>query len=108
MAVGGHDLRRDAHAASFMPLISVIIPMKNAEAYVRAATESVLAQRDVELETIVVDDGSSDRSADVVRGIGDPRVRVVPGPQKGISAAFNAGLSVAKGEFLARCDADDL
>ena len=91
-----------------MTLVSVIIPMRNAEPYVRAAVESVLAQKDVELEVIVVDDGSTDRSADIVRGIGDPRVRVIPGPRKGISASFNAGLADAKGEFLARCDADDL
>ena len=91
-----------------MPLVSVIIPMKNAARFVRAAVESVLAQADVELEIIVIDDGSSDRSAEIVRGIDDPRVRIIPGPRKGISAAFNAGLADAKGEFLARCDADDL
>ena len=91
-----------------MPLISVIIPMRNAEPFVKAAVESVLAQGDAELEVIVIDDGSTDRSAEVVRSIGDSRVRVVPGPQKGISAAFNTGLTEARGECLARCDADDL
>jgi glycosyltransferase involved in cell wall biosynthesis len=54
-----------------MPLISVIIPMRNAEPFVKAAVESVLAQEDVELEVIVIDDGSTDRKADVVRSIGD-------------------------------------
>jgi glycosyltransferase involved in cell wall biosynthesis len=91
-----------------VPLISVIIPMRNAEAYALPAVGSVLAQRDVEIEVIVIDDGSTDRSALLVRSIDDSRVHIVPGPQKGISAAFNAGLNEAKGEFLARCDADDL
>ena len=91
-----------------MPLISVIIPMKNAEPFISSAIESVLNQSGVELEVIVIDDGSTDRSTDVVRSIDDPRVRMVAGPRSGISAAFNAGLAEAKGEFLARCDADDL
>lgn len=90
-----------------MPQISVIMPMRNAEWFVRASAESVLAQRDVNLELIVVDDGSTDRSATVVREIGDARVRIIDGPKRGISAAFNAGLAVATGEYLARCDSDD-
>jgi glycosyltransferase involved in cell wall biosynthesis len=90
-----------------MPTVSVIIPMKNAAEFVRAAVESVLHQA-VDLEVVVVDDGSTDGSGDVVRAIGDPRVRVIPGPQQGIAAAFNAGLAAATGEFVARCDADDL
>jgi len=91
-----------------MSLISVIIPMKNAEPYVREALESVLAQENVELEVVVVDDGSNDRSVEVVRSIEDPRIRIVPGPLKGIAAAFNAGLAEARGTFVARCDADDI
>jgi glycosyltransferase involved in cell wall biosynthesis len=91
-----------------LPLLSVIIPMRNAEPFVRAAVESVLTQEQVELEVIVVDDGSLDRSVQIVREIDDPRIRIIPGPRQGISAAFNAGLAAAKGEFLARCDADDL
>ena len=90
-----------------MPLISVIIPMKNAEPYVREAIESVLRQAEVELEVVVIDDGSTDRSAEIVRATGDPRVRIIPGPQQGIAAAFNAGLAAAQGTYLARCDADD-
>lgn len=82
--------------------------MRNAEPFVRSAIESVLAQTGVDLEIIVIDDGSTDRSAEVVRFINDPRVRLIPGPRRGISAAFNAGLAEAQGEFLARCDADDL
>ena len=91
-----------------MSLISLIIPMKNAEPFVREAVESVLKQEGVELEVIVVEDGSTDHSEAVVRSIGDARIRIIPGPQKGIAAAFNAGLAQAKGEFVARCDADDV
>jgi glycosyltransferase involved in cell wall biosynthesis len=81
--------------------------MRNAERFVRASAGSVLAQREVDLELIVVDDGSTDRSAAVVSDIGDDRVRLIKGPQRGISAAFNAGVGAAGGAYLARCDADD-
>lgn len=96
------------HVLPRTALVSVIIPMKNAEPYVREALESVLRQEDVEIEVIVVEDGSTDHSEAIVRGVGDPRVRIVPGPKRGIAAAFNAGLQEAKGEFTARCDADDV
>ena len=95
-----------------MQLVSVVMPMRNAERFVAESVRSLLAQAGqgmaFELEVIVVDDGSTDRSADVVRGVNDARVRIVRGPQRGISAAFNAGLAVARGQVLTRCDADDL
>lgn len=84
------------------------MPMRNAEAFVAAALRSVLGQAGVDLEIIVVDDGSTDGSVDAVRQINDARIRVIPGPQEGIAAAFNAGLSAARGTWLARCDADDV
>lgn len=88
-------------------LISVVMPMRNCEAFVREALESILSQNNVALEVVVVDDGSTDRSAEVVRAIDDPRIRLIPGPQQGIAAALNAGLAAARGEYFARCDADD-
>src|SRR5688572_28275653 len=90
-----------------MSLVSVIMPMRNARPFVADAVRSVLAQNSVELEIIVVDDGSTDGSGDIVRGMTDPRVRMVQGPEKGIAAAFNTGLAAARGDLLARCDADD-
>ena len=89
-------------------LVSVVMPMRNGERYVEPALRSILAQPNVDLEVVVVDDGSTDHSPDVVRGIGDARIRMVPGPRSGIAAALNAGLAAARGAFFARCDADDL
>lgn len=88
--------------------VSVLMPMRNAAPYVKAAIDSVLAYREGPLELIVMDDGSTDRSADVVRALGDPRIRLSAGPQRGISACLNAAWSQACGEVVMRCDADDL
>lgn len=91
-----------------MMRVSVLMPMRNAQRYVRPALDSILSQRDVDLEVVVIDDGSTDGSPDLVRQLGDPRVRLIAGPCGGISVALNRGLEVASGEFIARCDADDL
>lgn len=84
------------------------MPMHNAEPFVRAAVESVLSERRVALELIVVDDGSSDRSRELVCAMADPRVRLIGGPRRGVAAALNAGLAAMRGEIVMRCDADDL
>jgi glycosyltransferase involved in cell wall biosynthesis len=89
-------------------LISLLMPMRNAMPYVQTSLESVLLQDGVDLEVIVIDDGSTDDSAKMVRWMGDERIRLVPGPQQGISAALNCGLDAARGDLLCRCDADDL
>src|SRR5262249_30760912 len=91
-----------------MPLVSVLMPMHNAEPYVRAAVESVLSQQGVELELIIIDDHSKDRSGEVARCIQDPRIRILEGPGKGISAALNMAIDAARGDIVTRCDADDL
>jgi glycosyltransferase involved in cell wall biosynthesis len=82
--------------------------MRNAEAFVQAAIASVSKQQEMELEVVVVDNGSTDSSAAVVRSMGDGRVRLVPGPEGGIAATFNAALAAARGDIIVRCDADDL
>ena len=88
-------------------LISIIMPMRNAESYVREALTSLLRQPGVSLEVIVVDDGSTDRSAAIVREILDDRVKMIAGPCLGIAAALNTGLAAASGTYFCRCDADD-
>lgn len=88
------------------PLVSVIIPVYNAEQYVAQAIESVLVQNYRPLEIIAVDDGSTDESATVVKNFSS--VQYYFQSNGGISAARNRGIEQARGEFFAFLDADDL
>jgi hypothetical protein len=88
-------------------LVSVIIPVRNGEAFVVDAVESVLAQQDVRSELIVVDDGSTDRTPELLARFGG-RIVVHSQEGRGLSAARNAGLALARGELLVFLDADDL
>lgn len=88
------------------PLVSVIIPVFNGESFIAAAIESVLAQDYRPLELIVVDDGSTDKTRDIVRQI--PLATLLEQPHQGAGAARNAGVQASKGEFIAFLDADDL
>jgi glycosyltransferase involved in cell wall biosynthesis len=88
-----------------MPLVSVIIPAYNAEASLARAIRSVEAQTFRDFEVVVVDDGSTDGTADTARGFGS--VRYVRGSHKGEAGARNHGLEEATGELVAFVDADD-
>lgn len=87
--------------------ISVVIPAYNAEAYLGEALESVLAQEPTPSEVIVVDDGSTDLTANVAQGFGR-RVLLLKQENRGIGAARNAGAAATSGRLLAFLDADDL
>ena len=89
------------------PIASVVIPCFNAIATIGAAIESALEQRDIQVEVIVVDDGSTDNSLAVARYF-NPRVRVLSGPNKGVSAARNRGIAEAAAAWIIFLDADDL
>ena len=91
------------------PEVSVIIPVYNAEPYLRQCLDSLLAQTMTELEILCVDDGSTDGSPDILREYEnrDPRVRVLRQERQNAGAARNNGLAEAGGEYLVFLDADD-
>lgn len=93
-----------------LPLVSVIIPAYNAEGVIEETLNSVLKQTYHQLEIIVVDDGSCDRTAEIVAAIAqrDRRVVLLRQANAGVAAARNLGIQQAKGEFIAPLDADDL
>lgn len=87
--------------------VSVIIPVYNSEKYLAAAIASALEQTLPPIEIIVVDDGSTDASAAIARGFGT-LVWVESQPHRGTAAARNRGVALARGEFIAFLDADDV
>ena len=87
--------------------ISIIIPMYNAQAYIKRCIGSVLDQGFEDLEVIVVDDGSADDSCLVAGSFGDGRIRLVSQGRKGVSWARNTGLDLAQGRYIIFMDADD-
>jgi glycosyltransferase involved in cell wall biosynthesis len=88
-------------------LVSVVIPVRNGARYLGEAIESVLAQGCRDTEIIVVDNGSTDGSRSVAESFG-PAVCVIDEPQRGAAHARNSGVRLARGEYLAFLDADDL
>ena len=94
-------------ACTNQTLISVIIPAYNAAKWIGETLDSVLAQTYPALEVLVVDDGSTDATAEVVRGYGE-RVRLIEKPNGGHASARNLGIRLAQGEYVAFVDADDL
>jgi glycosyltransferase involved in cell wall biosynthesis len=85
---------------------SILVPCFNAEKFIAQCIESALAQTLADKEVIVVDDGSTDRSLEIIRSFGD-RIRWESGPNRGGNAARNRLLDLAKGEWLQYLDADD-
>lgn len=90
-----------------MSKISVIIPLYNKEMYIKRAIDSVLAQTFQDYEIVVIDDGSKDASADVVRNIYDTRIRLIQQTNAGECAARNRAILEARTDLLALLDADD-
>jgi glycosyltransferase involved in cell wall biosynthesis len=90
------------------PKVTILMPACNAAKYIAEAIGSVLEQTYADFELLIIDDGSSDNTAMVVRKFSDPRIRLISKAKEGISAALNAGLHAARGIYIARFDADDV
>ena len=92
-----------------MPTVSVVMPVYNEAAFVEAAIQSVLRQTLTDLELVIVDNGSTDQSPEILRRISDPRVRVFRNPRNlGSAAAGNRAVRESRAALVARMDADDI
>ncbi len=91
-----------------IPKISVIMPVYNAQNFLKEAIISVLDQTEKDFELIIVNDGSTDASADIVRSFKDGRIQFFDRQHFGLIDSLNFGISKVRGEFIARFDADDV
>ena len=90
-------------------LVSIVLPVYNAEKYVGAAVDSILRQSYEKFELIIVDDGSTDDSLSVVSSYADPRIKIFKNKKNlGIVNSLNIGISLSNGEYIARMDSDDI
>lgn len=90
------------------PLVSVVMPVRNGEAWLGRSIGSILAQSYERLELIVVDDGSTDHSGEVAASTGDSRVIVMREPARGLTPSLNRAIARSRGPLIARMDADDV
>ena len=90
-----------------MQNFSVVVPLYNKETHIKRTIDSVLAQTVKDFELIIVDDGSTDQSAFIVKSYTDSRIRLIQQNNSGVSAARNRGIREAKANYIAFLDADD-
>ncbi|CBN58341.1 MULTISPECIES: glycosyltransferase family 2 protein [Kamptonema] len=103
-------MQPDSQKSPYLPIVSVIIPAYNAEPFIEETLKSVLAQTYPAIEVLVVDDGSQDRTPEIVEEIcqKDSRVRLLKQSNAGVAAARNLGIEHSRGEYIAPIDADDI
>ena len=91
------------------PLVSVIIPLYNAEQYIHEAVQSIVNQTYQNIEIIIIDDGSVDKSKDIVQSISSSKITYIQNEHNiGVSRTRNRGFELAKGKYIALMDADDI
>lgn len=91
-------------------LISVVMPVYNAELYVEFSIRSILSQTYKSFELIIIDDGSTDQSLNIIKKLSseDDRIVIISRENKGLATSLNEGIAKAKGTWIARMDADDI
>src|SRR5947209_7474553 len=91
------------------PRVTVLMPVFNAEEHLRATIDSMLQQTFHDYELLIVNDGSTDGSQEILRSVQDPRVRLLENERnRGLVYSLNRGMNEARGDYLARMDADDI
>lgn len=90
------------------PLVSVVMAVYNGESFLKDAVDSILSQTLNNFELLVINDGSSDKTKDILAGYSDKRLRVYDQTNKGLVVSLNRAVGLAKGRYIARQDADDL
>ena len=91
-----------------VPVVSVVLSVRNGGTDLAKAINSILTQSFADFELIVINNGSTDGTAALLDGLGDPRVRVVHQEDMGFPAALNRGIALARGRYIGRQDHDDL
>ena len=90
------------------PKVTVLMSVYNSEKYLAEAIESILNQTFGDFEFLIINDGSKDSSLKIIKSFKDPRIRLLSRENRGLTASLNQGIALAKGEYIARQDADDV
>lgn len=91
------------------PKITVLMSVYNGEKYIKEAIDSILFQTFKDFEFLIINDGSTDRTAEIIRSYSDPRIKIHKNKENfGLTKSLNIGLKLARGEYIARQDADDV
>ncbi len=93
----------------YLHMVSVLMPVYNAAKYIREAIDSILNQTFTDFEFLIINDGSTDNTADIVNEYKDPRIKLVSNDSNcGLIYTLNKGIDLAQGKYIARMDADDI
>lgn len=94
--------------SQFAPKISVVLPMYNNERTIEKSIKSILGQTFTDFELIAIDDGSKDKTSEIVKSIDDSRIKLIRQRNKGLLRTNNRGITISRGAFIARQDGDDI